>query len=36
MLEDVDYDFNGFDTIFSKNLIVFFKFSLTAAFTLSF
>ena len=36
MLEDIDDDFNGFDTTFSKNLIDFFKWSLTAVFTLSF
>ena len=36
MLEDIDYDFNCFDTTFSKNLIDFFKLSLTAVFTLSF
>ena len=36
MLEDIDYDFNGFDTTFSKNLIDFVKLSSTAVFTLSF
>ena len=36
MLEDIDFDFNGFDTTFLKNLIDFFKLSLTAVFTLSF
>ena len=36
MLEDIDYDFNGFDTTFSKNLIAFFKLTLTAVFTFSF
>ena len=36
MLEDIDYDFNGFDITFSKNLIDFFKLSFTAVFTLSF
>ena len=36
MLEDIDYEFNGFDTTFSKNLIDFFKWSLTAVFTFSF
>ena len=36
MLEDIDYDFNGFDTTFSKILIDFFKLSLTAASTLAF
>ena len=36
MLEDIDFDFNGFDTTFSKNLIEFFKLSLTAVFTLAF
>ena len=36
MLEDIDYDFNVLVTTFSKNLIDFFKLSLTAVFTLSF
>ena len=27
MLEDIDYDFNGFDTTFSKNLYDFLKLS---------
>ena len=36
MLEDTDYDFNGFDTTFLKNLIDFFKLSLTAVFIFSF
>ena len=30
MLEDIDYDLNGFDTTFSKKLIDFFILSLTA------
>ena len=34
MLEDIDYDFNGFDTTFSKNLFGFLKLSLTAVFSL--
>ena len=36
MLEDIGYDFNGFDTTFSKNLIDFLTLSLTAVFTFSF
>ena len=36
MPEDIDYGSNGFDTTFSKNLIDFFKLSLTAVFTMSF
>ena len=36
MLEEIDYDFNAFDTTFSKNLIDFLKLSLTAVFTFSF
>ena len=35
MVEDIDYDLNGLDTTFSRNLIDFFKLSLTAVFTLS-
>ena len=33
MPEDIDHDFKGFDTTLSKNLIDFFKLSLTAVFT---
>ena len=37
MFEGIDYDFNGFDTTFSKkNLIDFLKLSLTAVFTFCF
>ena len=32
----MDYDVNGFDTPFSKNLIEFLQFSLTVVFKLSF
>ena len=37
MFEDIDYDFNGFDTTLSKkNLVDFLKLSLTAVFTFCF